>query len=335
MRILVTGSSGHCGEALVRTFPGAGDEVVGLDVLDSPYTDIVGSVSDRATVRDAVAGVDAVLHTATLHKPHVGTHSRQAFIDTNVTGTLALLEEAVAADVGRFVFTSTTSAFGQALTPAPGAAAAWITEAVAPVPRNIYGATKTAAEDLCLLVHRDLGLPCIVLRTSRFFPERDDVEAADPDANIKANEYLYRRVDIEDAVSAHRVALEAAPRIGFGRYIMSATTPFTRDDAAELRTDAPAVVRRYFRDFESLYAARGWRMFPAIDRVYDNARARAELGWRPRYDFGSVLERLAAGDDLRSPLAVAVDARGITRRRPAPTPFGDRAGLLRLAVADG
>ena len=108
----------------------------------------------------AVAGVEAVLHAATLHKPHVGTHTRQDFVDTNVTGTLTLLEEAVAAGVGRFVFTSTTSAFGRALTPPPGAPAAWITEDVTPVPRNIYGVTKVAAEDLCELVHRDHGLPC-------------------------------------------------------------------------------------------------------------------------------------------------------------------------------
>ena len=71
----------------------------------------------------------------------------RTFVDTNVTGTLNLLEEAVAAGVGRFVFTSTTSAFGRALTPPPGAPAAWVTEDVAPVPRNIYGVTKIAAED--------------------------------------------------------------------------------------------------------------------------------------------------------------------------------------------
>ena len=73
-----------------------------------------------------------------------------------------------------FVFTSTTSAFGRALVPPAGEPAAWITEDVVPVPKNIYGATKVAAEDLCELVQRDHGLPCIVLRTSRFFPEDDD-----------------------------------------------------------------------------------------------------------------------------------------------------------------
>jgi UDP-glucose 4-epimerase len=313
MRILVTGSAGHLGEALVRTLPADGHEVTGLDVLASPYTHVVGSVADRALVRRAVAGADAIVHAATLHKPHVGSHGREEFVDTNVTGTLTLLEEAVAAGVGRFVFTSTTSAFGRALTPPPGAPAAWITEEVAPVPRNVYGATKTAAEDLCELVHRDHGLPVLILRTSRFFPEpddRDEVRSAYADANLKVNELLYRRVDLEDVVSAHRLALDRAPDIGFGRYIVSATTPFTRDDLADLRDDAPSVVARLFPDYEEIYGARGWTMFPSIERVYVNQRARAELGWKPRWDFRHALDRLAAGEDARSALAVAVGAKG-------------------------
>jgi UDP-glucose 4-epimerase len=313
VRILVTGSAGHLGEGLARVLPGHDFEVVGLDILSSPHTNVVGSVSDRALVRRCLDGVDAVLHAATLHKPHVGSHARQDFVDTNVTGTLVLLEEAVAAGVGRFVFTSTTSAFGRALVPPPGAPAAWIDEDVVPVPRNVYGASKTAAEALCELVHRDHGLPCLILRTSRFFPEaddRDDVRAAYDDANLKLNELLYRRVDIEDVVGAHLLALERAPELGFGRYIISATTPFTRDDLAELRSDAPAVVRRHAPGYEAVYAERGWRMFDSLDRVYDNARARAELGWRPRWDFAYALERLAAGEPARSELALAVGAKG-------------------------
>ena len=313
MRILVTGSSGHLGEALVRVLGSEGDEIVAVDILDSPFTTAVGSIADRDFVRTNVKGVDAILHAATLHKPHVASHDRRAFVDTNVTGTLNLLEEAVAAGVSRFVFTSTTSAFGRALTPSPGAPAAWITEDIPPLPRNVYGVTKSAAENLCELVHRDDGLPCLILRTSRFFPEaddREDVRRAYDDANLKVNELLYRRVDIEDVVSAHRLALERAPEIGFGRYIVSATTPFTRDDLPELAIEAPSVVRRLFPDYENVYAQRGWRMFPSIDRVYVNDRARADLGWEPRYDFRRALERVAANEDPRSPLAVSVGAKG-------------------------
>src|SRR5215211_1467871 len=313
MRILVTGSSGHLGEALSHVLESDGHDLVGVDLLQSRHTRAIGSITDRSFVRRCLQGVEAVVHAATLHKPHVGTHARQQFVDTNVSGTLVLLEEAVAAAVGRFVFTSTTSTFGHALTPPDGEPAAWITEEVVPVPRNIYGVTKTAAEDLCELVHRDHGLPCVVLRVSRFFPEaddRDDIRSAYDDQNLKVNELLYRRVDLEDVVSAHRLALDRAPAIGFGRYIVSATTPFTRDDLAELRTNAPAVMRRLFPDYEEVYAERGWRMFDSIERVYVNARARSELGWAPRWDFRLALERVKAGEDPRSELAAAVGAKG-------------------------
>jgi UDP-glucose 4-epimerase len=310
---VVTGSAGHLGEALVRVLRDSGFDVTGVDLKPSAYTTVAGSVADRAVVRDCVAGADAVLHTATLHKPHVGSHGKQAFVDTNVTGTLTLLEEAVAAGVGSFVFTSSTSAFGRALTPAPGDPAAWITEDVVARPRNIYGVTKTAAEDLCELANAEHGLPVVVLRTSRFFPEGDDsdqVRTVYADANVKANEYLYRRVDVADVATAHLLAMERAAEIGFGKYIVSATTPFTPGDLAGLRDDAPAVVRRLFPDYEEEYTRRDWRMFPAIGRVYVNARARADLGWTPRHDFRSVLDALKSGEDPRSPLARAIGMKG-------------------------
>jgi UDP-glucose 4-epimerase len=313
MKVLVTGSSGHLGEALVRTLQDLQYEVAGLDLLESPFTTQVGSITDRYRVRRCMSGVQAVFHAATLHKPHVATHSRQDFVDTNVTGTLNLLEEAAAAGVESFVYTSTTSVFGDALVPPRDAPAAWITEEVTPVPRNIYGVTKAAAEDLCELFHRNQGLPCIVLRTSRFFPEDDDnrkVRQQFSDANAKANEYLYRRVDIEDVVSAHMLAAEKAAAVGFRKYIVSATTPFRRSDLAELRVNAPLVVRQRVPEYEAEYGRRQWRMFPSIDRVYANERARNELGWAPRYDFNSILEQLKAGEDMRSPLAQLVGSKG-------------------------
>jgi nucleoside-diphosphate-sugar epimerase len=298
--------------------------MVGLDVKPSPFTDVVGSITDRGAVERCVRGVDAVLHAATLHKPHVATHTRQAFIDTNVTGTLNLLKASVAAGVRAFVFTSTTSAFGHALTPPPGAPAAWVTEGVRPVPKNIYGVTKVAAEDLCELFHRLYRLACLVLRTSRFFPEADDdpsARAAYADANLKANEFLHRRVDVRDVVDAHLLAVERAPAPGFGRYVVRATTPFTPDDLADLRVEAPGVVARRVPDYEEVYARRGWRMFPGIDRVYVNERARRELGWESRYDFRRVVESLRAGENPRSPLARMVGSKGYHDRTFAGGPY--------------
>lgn len=311
--ILVTGSAGHLGEALMRTLRAAGRSARGVDILRSEWTEVVGSVADPGVVERAMDRVTQVIHAATLHKPHVATHTRQAFVDTNITGTLQLLEAATRAGVTAFLYTSTTSAFGDALVPPEGAPAAWISEAVVPVPKNIYGVTKVAAEDLCQLAHRNQGLACLVLRTSRFFPEEDDNPAARdayaPD-NLKATEYLYRRVDVEDVVSAHLAALERAPAIGFGRYIISAPTPLQRDDVAELRRDAPAVMRRRAPEWEAIYERLGWRMLPSIDRVYDSTKARAELGWRPRHDFAAVLARARETGDIRSELAKTIGAKG-------------------------
>jgi nucleoside-diphosphate-sugar epimerase len=297
----------------MRTLRASGRAAVGLDVIPGPFTDEVASIADRALVARSMKDVDAVLHVATLHKPHVATHTREAFVETNILGTLILLEEAARARVGAFVMTSTTSAFGDALKPPPAAPAAWIDESVVPLPKNIYGVTKTAAEDLCQLFHRNEGLASIVLRTSRFFPEEDDdpvARAAYADENAKANEYLFRRVAIEDVVEAHLLAAERAPAIGFGKYIISATTPFKPTDCARLRLEAPAVVRLRAPGWEDEYARRGWRMVPSIDRVYDNALARSELGWRPKWDFAAVVERLRETGDIRGPLAKEIGMKG-------------------------
>ena len=297
----------------MRTLRSRGRSVRGIDIKTSAFTGAVGSITDQAFVRSQLREVTAVVHCATLHKPHVETHSAREFIDTNITGTLILLEESVAAGVRSFVYTSTTSAFGSALSPPPAAPAAWVTESTIPIPRNIYGVTKAAAESVCEMIHRRHGLPVIVLRTARFFPEPDDdpaVRSIYSVANAQVNELLYRRADLADVVDAHLLAVERAPSIGFGRYIISATTPFSQNDLLELRHAMPDVVRRYVPEAEAVFAERGWRLFEGIDRVYVNELARRELGWRPKYDFAYAITQLREGHDHRSALARTIGAKG-------------------------
>jgi UDP-glucose 4-epimerase len=316
VKILVTGSSGHLGEALMRVLRDRKMNAVGIDLLPAPYTNFVGSITDKSFVGKYMQGTTHVLHTATLHKPHIVSHGRQLFIDTNITGTLNLLEAAVKEGVSSFVFTSTTSSFGDALVPAPGAPAAWITEETIPIPKNIYGVTKVAAEDLCQIFHRDQQLPCLVLRTSRFFPEEDDdrnISGNYADENLKVNEFLYRRADIEDVVSAHLLAMDKAPSIGFDRYIISATTPFRKNDLSDLRADAHRIVKRIYPEFESIYAGKGWKIFSSIGRVYVNRKAREELSWSPVYDFGHILNKIKSGMDIRSDLAITIGSKGYHR----------------------
>ena len=294
-RILVTGSAGHLGEALVRTLRAdAANRVTGIDIKASPCTDIVGTIADPHRVASCMAGIDTVYHTATLHKPHVVTHSKQDFVDTNITGTLNLLEAARSAGVERFVFTSTTSVYGDAMRPGPGEPAAWVTEATIPIPKNIYGVTKLAAESLCELFARRESMNCIILRTSRFFPEADDDagrRSSFDDTNLKAVEFLYRRAEIADIVDAHLLAADQCEGLGFGRFIISATTPFTRDDLTRLNEDAAAVLDAHVPGWRARFEALGWQMLPRIDRVYVNTAARQALGWQPRFDFDTAVEQ--------------------------------------------
>ena len=216
-------------------------------------------------------------------------------------GTLNLLEEAVApgSKVDRFVFTSTTSLMisQQIRDGRAGGAreAVWIDETMAPLrPRNIYGVTKLAAEELCRLFNHLHKLPILVLRTSRFFPEEDDMAhaIAQSGENTKANEFLFRRLSVEDAAEAHVAALAKAPAIGFDTFIVSAMTPFSPKDCAALIADAPSVVARYFPDYPALYARRGWTMFQSIDRVYDAGKAVRKLGFTCKTGFREILDGL-------------------------------------------
>ncbi|MCA1197781.1 NAD(P)-dependent oxidoreductase [Sphingomonas sp. R647] len=302
MRVLLTGASGWLGRFLAPALQGAGHQPIGLDVAPGEHTQVVGSIADSELVQRIFSEfeVEAVIHAGALHKPDIVRQTTQAFIDVNVTGTLNLLTSAIESGVGRFVFTSTTSLMiSQAIRNEQGTAAVWLDEQSGPLePRNIYGVTKLAAEGLCRDAFLNHGLPCIVLRTSRFFPEDDDTHSVPSGENLKANELLYRRATVEDMATAHILALERAPQIGFDIFIISAPTPFTQEDVIDLKRDAASVVERCFPGASALYAARGWSLPKTIGRIYDPSRAQEILGFRAGTDFVTVLEALKHGHEL-------------------------------------
>lgn len=84
------------------------------------------------------------------------------------------------------------------------------------------------------------------------------------------------------------------------------------------------VLARLVPAFEAEYARLGWTMFPSTDRVYVDDKARAELGWEPRYGFKAALARLRAHEDHRSPLAQAIGFKGdhATAFAEGPHPVG-------------
>jgi UDP-glucose 4-epimerase len=302
MRVLLTGSSGWLGCFLAPALRQRGHQVVGLDIVPGTETRIVGSVADPALIERAFAehGIEAVIHGGALHKPDIVRFPAQAFIETNVAGTLNLLQAATAAGHDRFVFTSTTSLMiSQAIRAEVSDHAVWLDETSGPLePRNIYGVTKLAAEGLCRVQHLEQGLNCIILRTSRFFPEDDDTHRDLSGQNMKANEFLNRRATVEDMVEAHIAALEKAPALGFGTFVISAPTPFTRDDAQALKQDASAVIARYFPQAAELYARYAWSLPRSIGRVYDAGLAERVMGFRCQTDFAAILTSLDSGAPL-------------------------------------
>jgi nucleoside-diphosphate-sugar epimerase len=324
--VLVTGSAGHLGKALVLALPDLGYTPIGIDINASPTTTFVGSITDTAFLSQIFSAhpISHLIHAATLHKPHVGSHTKNDFIQTNIAGTLALLEASSSSSsssesrtVKSFIYISTTSTFGSALSPSRGQPAAWIDEAVVPVPKNIYGVTKTAAEDVCRLVHKDTGLPVVVLRTSRFFPEEDDDEerrSAMDGENLKVLELAYRRVDIADVVSACVCAMEKAGsgEVKWGNYIISAPTPFKRDAETlqGLDKDAAEVFKKAVPGCGEVFERRGWKFLGRLDRVYDSTRAVEELGWKPEYTFEKAVEKVGRGKEWRSQLTFKVGKLG-------------------------
>lgn len=301
MPVLITGSTGWLGRHLVPLLRAAGREALGLDAVAGPHTEIVGSVADPDLVASVFEQhpIDAVIHAAALHKPDLARHPTQAFVDVNVTGTLNLLRHAARRPGTPFVFTSTTSLMiSQAIREEQGDAAVWLDESAVPLePRNAYGVTKLAAEGLCRVHHLEHGLPVVILRTARFFPEEDDTHRELCGPNMKANELLHRRATTRDMARAHLAALDGAAGVGFGLYVVSAPTPFAREDVADLKRDAAGVIDRLYPEAADLYEQRGWSLPRSIGRVYDGTRITRELGFGYETTFTDVLAALRDGRD--------------------------------------
>ncbi len=280
MKIVVTGSTGRVGRAIHARLARE-HEVVGFDEKPSPTTDVVARLQDVVALGRVVQGADAVVHVAALHAPHVGIRSDSDFERINVEATGALARIAIAAKVRRFVFTSTTALYGSGGIEA----AEWVDEDTVPRPKTIYHRTKIAAEGLLESAANENGLAITALRMSRCFPEP---------APLMAAYRLHRGVDARDVAEAHALAL-AWEGPGFRRFVISGATPFRREDAEGLCTRAPEVLAQRAPELVAAFVARGWKLPAAIDRVYDPARARAGLGWTPRFGFEEVLGELERG----------------------------------------
>lgn len=277
MKVLVTGTSGQIGSAIAEMLS-LEHSIIGLDLTPGKQTTHLGSLKDRNFIFSLTKGPEAIIHTASLHAPHLGKFSSEEFIDTNIKGTLNLLEACLEHGIQRFIYTSTTSLYGQAMVSSEKAV--WVTEDLSPKPRDLYDVTKIASEDLCRVMSANYGLRCISLRVSRFFPEPE---------YLVAIYRLYRGVDVRDAAAAHILALKAEiPE--FDIFNISARSPFTEDETQELLHNAPKVLLRHFPTFDRLFSQKGWKLPQSIDRVYVIEKAEKHLHYRPRFNFETLLK---------------------------------------------
>lgn len=279
MKVLLTGSSGRVGRAVYVRLA-LEHAVIGLDRSPSSTVHFTGDIGDPGLLKRALAGVDAVVHTAALHAPHVGVLEDFEFRRINVDATRQLALMAADAGARSFVFTSTTALYGHAAV--PPSHASWLDELLQPQPRTIYHETKLEAEVLLEKLAGGSDLRVTALRMSRCFPEP---------APRMAICRLHRGVDARDVADAHALAL-LDERSGFRRYVVSGATPFRREDARRLLEDAPEVIRERAPRLAEAFNLRGWTLPVSIDRVCDPALAMSELGWRPRFGFEEVLKML-------------------------------------------
>jgi UDP-glucose 4-epimerase len=279
LKVLVTGSAGRIGRAVYGRLLKQ-HTVVGLDIVASPTTDVVGSVEDAGLLQGILRDCHSVVHTAALHAPHVGHASSERFWAVNVEATERLARLSAKAGARRFVFTSTTALYG-AGRKASGAAL-WLDEASIPEPVTVYHGTKVAAEMALHRIASTHDLQVTVLRIGRCFPEP---------ASLMAVYRLHRGVDVRDVAAAHELAL-ASDRNGYRHYVISGSTPFRFEDSEELIEAAPAVLQRRCPSLVAAFHARGWPLPATIDRVYWSNSAGLELGWVPRFGWDEVLAEL-------------------------------------------
>lgn len=277
--ILVTGSSGHSGtqisELLKDTY-----EIVGVDLIEGKFTQHIGSLTDKTFIHALTKDVDAIIHTASLHAPHVGEFTRKDFIDTNIIGTLNLLEASVDNQVKKFIYTSTTSLYGESMESEDQAV--WVTEELPTIPRDIYDITKIAAEGLCRDFFEKNGLQTTVLRVSRFWNEP---------LHDRIFYRMYRGLDVRDVAYANQLAIEKQFD-KFDVFNISSQSIFTKDDLVDLRQNAIGLIQERVPELLTFFGSKNWTVPESIDRVYVIDKAKKEIGFHPRFNIKEMLAEL-------------------------------------------
>ncbi len=282
---MVTGSAGRVGSAIYHHLKQQDFTVWGMDVLAGPDTDIVCDIKQVNLIKDQLPKIQAVIHTAALHAPHVGIFRHKDFIATNVNATEQLFQTMMSKGMQHFIFTSTTALYGYAST--AGHSCSWITEQSQPLPKTIYHNSKILAENVLQQLHLCSGIPVTILQMSRCFPEP---------INQMAIYRLHRGIDVHDVAIAHRMAMTQKPP-GFQRMILSAQTPFNPSDCQALKQQSTDVIKHRCPQVYEYFKRQHWSLPQSIDRVYDASLAYDILGWRAQHGVDELINEWQLNSD--------------------------------------
>ena len=298
MRVLITGAGGNLGRVLAPALQNSGHTPVLMDFrpLDTPYEFIQGDATRKAEVHRAVEGVDAIVHGAALHGIHLANHSRDEFWALNVEGTYHVYEAARAHGIGKVLLCSTMGVYGESVQ-TPENSVAVVTEALPTLPRDVYGLTKTLSEELAGFYARNHGVRTIAYRLGMFVPE---------DFLRYGFRLLKGGVDDRDVAQAFLLGLTNTT-ISFDAFNIMAEVPFTREQWPRWREDPAAFLESQFPGLSELVKQKGGDM-KALSTLWGHTfwsvdKARAELGYRPQYNFPEFYAALKAGDEAHYPFA--------------------------------
>lgn len=280
MRVLITGAGGNAGQAIARSVASAGYDIRLADTVPPP-PDVAAlgefvrcDTRTPADARNAVDGIDAVIHLAAWHSAHTPPVSDATIFAVNVDGTFNVLEACRESGVQAFVFAS-SMAYG------------W---------GSVYSVTKVLGEELCRAYHEMTGAAVVMLRYHEFVPA----------PYMKYGVRLLRNgVDRSDVASATLAALRATieRRVELFRTIVHTDHGMPPDVIADFQRLGPDWCERQVPGSRHLIEKYSL-VLPATVEQHDLSEAAHDLGWRPVVGFVEFLhdlsERDARGEDVRA-----------------------------------
>lgn len=306
--VLVTGADGFIGSHLVEALVADGANVRALALYNSQGSwgwldhapksvraalDVrLGDIRDARFVERACEGIDTIFHLAALIAIPYSYVAATSFVDTNVHGTLNVLEAARRTGARRVVHTSTSEVYG---TPKELP----IRESAPLNAQSPYAATKIAADQLALSYHRSFGVPVTVLRPFNTYGPRQSTRAVLPTILLQLAE---GRSEIELGRLDPRRDLTFVSDTVDG--FLRAATADVVGETIQLGTGHAVSIGELFELSCKVMGASATvksddrRLRPDASEVLvllsDPSLAKAKLGWEPRIDLEEGLRRTAA-----------------------------------------